>query len=183
MLQQQPELKTERLRLRPLAIADAPDIRKLAGAQEIADTTLLIPHPYPDGAAEIFINGVARDWAEKKSAVFAITLAESGQLCGTIGLVLEPKHCRAEMGYWVGVPFWGKGICTEAARRLLAFGFGELNLNKIHAHHFTRNPASGRVLQKLGMKYEGQLRQHVLKTDHFEDLYSYGILRSEFSPS
>ena len=86
------------------------------------------------------------------------------------------------MGYWVGVPFWGQGICTEAARALLGFGFGDLNLNKIHAHHFTRNPASGRVLQKLGMKYEGQLRQHVLKSDRFEDLFSYGILRSEFTP-
>ena len=182
MLSQRPEVKTGRLRLRPLAICDAPEIQRLAGAKEIADTTLLIPHPYPDGAAETFINAVAQDWTDKKSAVFAITLADSGQLCGTIGLMLDPKHSRAEMGYWVGVPFWGRGICTEAARGLLGFGFGELNLNKIYAHHFTRNPASGRVLQKIGMKYEGQLRQHILKSDHFEDIFCYGILRSEFKP-
>src|SRR3954453_11979297 len=180
MLSQQPELKTERLLLRPLAIADAPDIQRLAGAKEIADTTLLIPHPYPDGAAETFINAVAQDWAEKKSAVFAMTLADSGQLCGTIGLMLEPKHSRAEMGYWLGVPFWGRGICTEAARAVLRFGFEDLSMNKILAHHFIRNPASGRVLQKLGMKCEGQLRQHVLKCDHYEDLFCYAILRSEF---
>ena len=182
MLQHQPELRTERLILRRFAIADAPSVQRFAGAKEIADTTLLIPHPYPDGAAEVFINGVANDWAEGKSAVFAITLADSGQLCGSIGLVIEPKHSRAELGYWVGLPFWGKGICTEAALALLKFGFGDLNMNKIHAYHFTRNPASGRVLQKIGMKYEGQLFQHVRKLEHFEDIFCYGILRSEFMP-
>src|SRR4051812_12494432 len=157
MLQQQPHLKTKRLVLRPFAIADAPTVQRLAGAKEIADTTLLIPHPYPDGAAEFFINGMAQDWVDRKSSVFAIILADSGQLCGCIGLTIDSKHFRAELGYWVGVPFWGKGICTEAASALLRFGFEDLSMNKIHAHHFTRNPASGRVLQKIGMKYEGQL--------------------------
>ncbi|MDB6030646.1 MAG: acetyltransferase, partial [Verrucomicrobiales bacterium] len=139
-----------------------------------------IPHPYPEGAAETFITGVTKDWVDKKSAVFAITLQSTGELCGTIGLILEQKHARAEMGYWVGVPFWSKGICTEAARCLLKFGFEPLELNKIQAHHFSRNPGSGRVMQKIGMKHEGHLRQHVRKWDHFEDLEFYGILREEW---
>jgi ribosomal-protein-alanine N-acetyltransferase len=175
----QPTLRTERLILRPLDPTDAKPVQLLAGEREIADTTLLIPHPYPEGAAEAFISGVKKDWADKKSAVFAIALGSTGELCGTIGLMIEPKHARAEMGYWVGVTHWGKGICTEAARRMLQFGFEKLALHKIHAHHFTRNAASGRVMQKIGMKHEGHLRQHVRKWDHYEDLECYGILRGE----
>ena len=182
MSQQQPEIKTGRLLLRPFVLADAPAVQRLAGAREIADTTLLIPHPYPDGAAENFINGVAKEWLEGKTSVFAITFADTGKLCGSIGLMIESKYSRAEMGYWVGVPFWGQGICTEPARGLLQFGFGTLNLNRIHAHHFARNPASGAVLRKLGMKHEGHLRQHIRKNDTFEDLVCYGLLRSEFVP-
>jgi ribosomal-protein-alanine N-acetyltransferase len=179
-MSRQPTIRTERLILRPLTLADAQAVHRLAGDRAIADTTLLVPHPYPKEAADVFITGVTNDWVDKKSAVFAITLQNTGELRGTIGLVLEQKHARAEMGYWVGVPFWGQGICTEAAQRLLQFGFETLELNKIQAHHFSRNPASGRVMQKLGMKHEGHLRQHVRKWDRFEDLELYGILRSEF---
>jgi ribosomal-protein-alanine N-acetyltransferase len=179
-MSRQPTLRTERLILRPLTLADAPAVQLLAGDRAVADTTLLIPHPYPEGAAEKFITGVTKDWADKKSAVFAITLQRTGELRGTIGLILEPKHARAEMGYWVGVPYWSQGICTEAAARLIQFGFEKLNLNKIQAHHFTRNPASGRVMVKIGMKHEGHFRQHVRKWDHFEDLECYAILREEY---
>jgi ribosomal-protein-alanine N-acetyltransferase len=166
----QPTLRTERLILRPFAAADAEIVQVLAGDRLVADTTLLIPHPYPAGAAETFISGVTKDWAEKKSAVFAMVWEATGEVYGAIGLSIEQKHARAELGYWVGVPYWGKGICTEAAQRILQFGFEKLALHKIHAHHFSRNAASGRVMQKIGMKHEGHLRQHVRKWDHYEDL-------------
>lgn len=166
--------------LRPLALADAKTVERLAGDRRIADTTLLIPHPYTEGAAEAFISGVTKDWADGKSAVFAIAWAETAELCGTIGLSIEQKHNRAEMGYWVGVPFWGRGVCTEAASKLIEFGFNTLHFHRIHAHHFTRNPASGRVMQKLGMQHEGHLRQHVKKWDQYEDVEFYGLLRDEW---
>src|SRR3954470_10580697 len=134
-MSRQPTLRTERLILRPLTLADAPAVQLLAGDRAIADTTLLIPHPYPEGAAETFITGVTKDWVDKKSGVFGITVQRTGELCGTIGLIMEQKHARAEMGYWVGVPFWNQGFCTEAARRMIQFGFEKLDLNKIQAHH------------------------------------------------
>ena len=83
------------------------------------------------------------------------------------------------MGYWIGKPFWGQDYCTKAARAMLDFGFGPWELNRIHAYHFVRNPASGRVMAKIGMQYEGLLRQHVIKWGQFEDLALYGILRSD----
>ncbi|HSL71791.1 MAG TPA: GNAT family protein, partial [Longimicrobiales bacterium] len=99
---------------------------------------------------------------------------------GAVGLRIEQLHRRAELGYWIGVPYWSQGYCTEAARAVLRFGFEALELNRIHASYLARNPASGRVMQKLGMQYEGQLRQHVRKWDVFEDIVTYAILQSEF---
>ena len=78
------------------------------------------------------------------------------------------------------MPYWNNGYGTEAVQAVLKYGFEVLGLNRIHAKHFKRNPASGRILQKIGMKYEGCQRQHFKKWDNFEDIELYGILRSEY---
>ncbi len=150
----------------------------LAGAREIADTTLTIPHPYLDGMAETWIATHEDAWKQQDRATFAITSLEEG-VVGAIGLHLRLAHQRAEMGYWVGLPFWNRGYATEAARAIIAFGFEALGLNRIHASHLARNPASGRVMMKAGMRFEGTLRQHVLKWGRAEDLSEYAILRSD----
>ena len=93
---------------------------------------------------------------------------------------MKPEHDHAELGYWIGVPYWGAGYATEGARAVMQFGFETLSLNRIFASHFSRNPASGRVLQKIGMRYEGTLRRHLKKWDEYIDLECYGVLRSEF---
>jgi [ribosomal protein S5]-alanine N-acetyltransferase len=174
-------LTTARLVLRPFALTDAADVQRLAGAPEVADTTLLIPHPYPDGIAEEFIVGTQAELEKGENYVFAITLRQTGELCGSMGLKVTAKHERGELGYWIGVPFWSHGYCTEAGRAVIGFAFDTLRLNLVNAHHFVRNAASGRVLQKLGMRYEGHLRQHVKKGDGFEDLHCYSILRSDWA--
>jgi len=176
----QPFIETERLRLRPFELTDAAGVQRLAGAREIADTTLLIPHPYPDGAAETWISTHAGAFEKGESASFAITLRKSGELCGAIGLGIQSLHCRAELGYWMGLPYWGKGFCTEAASGVLRFGFATLKLNRIFACHFKRNPASGRVLVKIGMRYEGASPQHVLKNGQFEDVELFGMVASDW---
>ena len=174
----QPTLETARLLLRPFRTADADLVQHLAGDRALADTTLNIPHPYEDGLAEKWISN-HRDWFDRREqAVFAVTLRE-GTLIGCVGLLIKPEDQRAELGYWIGKPFWGQGYCTEACRAMLDFGFQQLELNRIDARHFSHNPASGCVLQKLGMTHEGRLRQHVKKWDGFEDLELYGILRGE----
>ena len=87
---------------------------------------------------------------------------------------------NAEAGYWIGRPFWSRGYATEALRAVLAYGFEGLELHRIHAHHFARNSASGRVMQKADMQLEGVHREHAKKDDHFEDIVVYGILRAEW---
>jgi RimJ/RimL family protein N-acetyltransferase len=120
-------------------------------------------------------------YAAGESASFAITLKPSGELIGAVGLTIQTQHERAELGYWVGKTWWGQGYCTEAARAVLEFGFAALGLNRILAYHLSRNPTSGRVMQKLGMRHEGQLRQHVKKWDTFEDVDLYGVLKSDWA--
>jgi RimJ/RimL family protein N-acetyltransferase len=93
---------------------------------------------------------------------------------------LNLDHALAEMGYWIGKPFWNHGYCTEAAKRLVRFGFEALQLNRILARHLSRNPASGRVMEKIGMQYEGCLRQHIKKWGVFEDLKIYAILKETY---
>lgn len=175
-----PTLFTNRLVLRPFTLDDATDVQRLAGAPEIANTTLLIPHPYPDGAAEEWINTHAAAFAENINANFAITSKETRELIGAISLTFNQSTNNAEIGYWVGRPCWNKGFCTEAAHEILRYGFTRRNLTRIHAHHFGSNPASGKVMRKLGMKYEGTLRQHIRKNNRFEDAVMYGILQNEF---
>jgi RimJ/RimL family protein N-acetyltransferase len=109
----------------------------------------------------------------------AIRLRSDGRLCGGVGLHPETPHHHAELGYWIGVPYWGNGYATEAAKAVVRYGFEHLKLNRIFAHHFKHNPASGKVLRKIGMKHEGCMRQHVLKWGQFVDLELYSILRQE----
>lgn len=174
-----PILTTERLTLRRLELTDAPVIQRLAGAREVAATTLNIPHPYPAGVAEEFIERAQQDMDEGGSYTFAIARQSNGALIGLIGL--HPNiHHAAEMGYWMGVPFWGQGYATEAAGRVIRFGFEELDLNRIFAAYFAANIASGRVMQKAGMTCEGTMRQHILKWGEYHDVVYYSILREEF---
>ena len=174
-----PSIETERLRLRPFAPADADEAARLAGERDIAATTANIPHPYVIADAESWIGGQQAEWDEDRGVTFAITLREDGALIGAIGLRAERAHQRAELGYWIGVPWWGHGYATEAARAVVAFGFDELGLNRVFARHMTSNPASGRVMEKIGMRFEGEFRQHEQKWGEFHDHRFYGVVRSD----
>ena len=175
-----PTLEARRLVLRPFELTDAKDVQRLAGARAVADTTLNIPHPYADGMAEHWIATHEPGFAAGELANFAAVLRGSGELVGAVGLVIDKRFDRAELGFWIGVPYWNRGFCTEAGHALLAFGFGTLGLNRVHASHLARNPASGRVMEKLGMTREGIARQHTRKWDRHEDLVLYGVLKEEW---
>lgn len=196
-------LETERLRLRLLHPSDAPTIQRLAGEYEVAKTLSYLPHPYEDGIAELFIDSALAEWSRGEALHLAITLKSPGGdgldgdppadgldgdapadgLAPLIGIIaLEFNHLArlAELGYWLGVPYWNKGYATEAARAVVEYGFKVLRLNRIQARHMTNNPASGRVLQKLGMAYEGTHRQATRRFGAYQDLAVYAILRSEY---
>ncbi|HET7603998.1 MAG TPA: GNAT family N-acetyltransferase [Gemmatimonadales bacterium] len=174
-------LDTPRFLLRPFTLADADEVTRIVSDREVASTTLNIPHPYEPGMAASWIATLADGLHRQSPVVFAVTRKDNGAIAAAIGLSLEPEHHRAELGYWVARPEWGKGVCTEAAHAVLQYGFSVLGLERIFAHHFAGNPASGRVMQKLGMRHEGTLRGHIVKWGRREDVECYGILREEFA--
>jgi RimJ/RimL family protein N-acetyltransferase len=171
-----PEIETARLNLRALTEADIPELLPLIGAREVAATTLRIAHPYTEQNAMDFL---AKTRDEDKIWL-AITQRADGRLCGGVGLMLDLEHERAELGYWVGVPYWGKGYATEAAQAMVQYGFDALELNRILASCMSHNSASGKILVKLGMLHEGCQREHQRKWGEFVDVDCYGILRSEW---
>ncbi|MGO8704058.1 MAG: GNAT family N-acetyltransferase [Candidatus Brocadiia bacterium] len=176
-----PILETARLILRPFEAADAKNVQRLAGNRAVAEYTANIPHPYEDGMAEEWISGHQSAFEAGKSATFAIVLRESRELIGAAGLGIVRRFDHAELGYWIGLPYWNKGFCTAAAKELLRFAFQDLKLHRVYASHFAMNPASGRVMQKLGMTHEGVRREHVKRWGRYNDLVQYGILSSEWA--
>lgn len=166
--------------LRPFAPTDAPRVCELAGDRAVADTTANIPHPYEPGMAEAWIATHAPAFAEGKLATFAVVPRDATQVFGAVGLIITPEHNRGELGYWIGRPYWNRGYVTEAARAVIAYGFDTLNLHRVFATHIARNAASGRVMQKLGMTREGEMREHIRKWDTLENMVVYGLLRSEW---
>jgi RimJ/RimL family protein N-acetyltransferase len=176
----QPVFETERLILRPFELTDAAQVQKLAGDIEVAKTTLSIPYPYPDGAAESWISGCRERSQSGDGFAFAMVTKDQPALIGCISINLTKQHNRGELAYWVGRPYWRQGYAAEAAKQVIHFGFEALKLNKIWAAAMVKNPASSNVMSKVGMKHEGTFKEHIIKWDQFEDLVYYGILKTDY---
>jgi RimJ/RimL family protein N-acetyltransferase len=172
-----PDIHTARLQLRAFRESDIPELVPLIGSREVAATTLRIPYPYHEDHARQFLAAMQKPDADPH---FAILVSATERLCGGIGLRVEAAHGRAELGYWLGRPYWGLGYATEAARSVVHYGFEQLQLHRIFASHFQGNIASGKILKKLRMRYEGCQRQHIRKWDRYLDSSLYGLLREEW---
>lgn len=148
-------LVSARLTLRPPGPADAGRIVALAGDPAVARMTAAIPHPYPPQAAQAFIDRMAAA-DPRRHRLFAIDVDGEG-LAGMVGF--HPTACgAAEIGYWLGRPYWGRGYMTEAVRAALAWAGGVWGRGFVMAGHFTDNDASGRVLIKSGFLYTGDVQ-------------------------
>lgn len=172
-------LRTPRLLLRPFILADAPPIQRMVDDFEVATGTLNIPHPFPEGEAERWVSSRPEKW-EQGTRSFAIVRGSDDVLVGAISLTIEARHNHGEVGYWIGREHWGQGYMTEALRAVLRYGFEREGLARIFATHFSRNPASGRVMEKVGMAHEGTLRQHYRRWGRYEDVELYGALQQEW---
>lgn len=175
-----PTILTPRLRLRALRDADLPRLAELAGVPEVYCSTLRIPRPYRLEDAQQFMQVQRGSWARGEGLILAIALRDADEVVGAVGLEINRPMDRAELGFWMGVPYWNQGYTTEAAGALIGYGFEHLRLNRIYAGHFGGNDASARVQQKLGMKYEGVLRQALKKDGVYKDDVIYAVLRQEF---
>jgi [ribosomal protein S5]-alanine N-acetyltransferase len=169
-------IQTPRLQMRQLSESDIPELVPLIGAREVAATTLRIPHPFEEKHAGEYLATPAKE----NELRLGIRLRSGERLIGGVGLHPDPQHNRAELGYWIGVPYWGHGYATEAARAVVNYGFERFKYNRIFAGHFGHNPASGKVLEKIGMQHEGCMRRHVLKWGEYVDLHLYAMLRDEW---
>lgn len=176
-----PELETDRLLLRKFYLSDKDVIQELCSDKDIAATTLSISHPFTLEDAEEWLQNKEKDYSEGKELAWAICLKSSGKLIGAIGMRLEPKHESAELGFWVGKPYWGNGFVTEAGTKVVQYSFRKLGLYRLEAHHMVGNKASGRVLEKLGMQYEGLHRGRIKKWNEFKDVKSFAIIKSDAS--
>lgn len=176
----QPVLATARLRLRPMTMADGPRVEALAGDRAIADTTAGVPHPYPDGGGAAWISTHPARWRSGSEIVFGLAVPATDEIIGVIGLVVHQADDAAELGYWLGLPYWNHGYMSEAAAAAIDFAFEVVSLHRVYALHLTRNPASGRVMEKAGMRLEEIERQVMGRWGVYEDQARRAILRSEW---
>lgn len=174
-----PEIETERLFLTELKAEDIPEIVKYASNKSISDFTLNLPFPYSEKDAVYWINLANQGFKNGTNLIFGIRLKPDNNFIGGIGLTIERKFNRAEIGYWIAEPFWRKGYTTEATKSIIKFGFDNLDLNKFTSSHLAKNPASGKVMEKSGMTKEGELKEHILKNSEYHDLVLYGLTKKQ----
>jgi ribosomal-protein-alanine N-acetyltransferase len=152
--------------------------------KQIFDQTLNIPYPYRPEDADWWINHVASAAAHAGRTVNWAIREPKGKLIGGIGFhgLVPGRDHRAELGYWLAKPWWGKGLMTHAVTAATDFAFRELGLERITAHLFSFNQGSERVLQKSGYIKEGELRRHYLKNGQFHDGKLYARLKADPAP-
>ena len=167
-----PELNTDRLKLRKISIEDIPSLVKYANNNKITDNILNIPYPYQEPDAVFRISYVHQGFKNKTRYVFAIIFKATQELIGEVSLHLDNSRNIAQLGYWIGEPFWSKGIATEAIKAILKFGLERLNLDMIFAECKVENKASGKVLLNNGMikkSVNGSVVQYCLTKQEFEE--------------
>ncbi len=147
-------MRTKRLILRDLNHADARRIAVLAGDIDVARMTARLPHPYTEFDAEEWIRGI-------ESNEYVQGIEHDGYLIGLIGYTINTDR-SAELGYWIGKPWWGHGYATEAAEAVIRHAFRVARVQRMTCCHFIDNPASARVIEKLGFRCIGACKAFCL---------------------
>lgn len=176
-----PVLETDRLILRKLSMDDAADIYSYASDPEMSRYTVWSSHTSIEDA-RCYLHYVLENYEKGLADNWGIVYKSSGRLIGTIGFfAVDREDFRAEIHYAISRAYSGKGLMSEAVRKVLSFGFGKLQLNRIQAHCMIANIGSERVMQKAGMTFEGIERESIFVKGEFHDLKRYAILQKDFS--
>ncbi len=173
-----PRLETERLLLRPPEFRDVPAITTWIGDWDVAKNLASVPHPYREDDAREFVALTAEKFAKGEGYCFAVTRKQDGVFMGNCGLHL--KDGQFELGYWLGKPFWQQGYATEAAKKVVSFAFHDLKAVSIWAGWYHDNPASGRVLHKLGCRHDGAEPRYSLARGHEVYCHRMALTREAF---
>lgn len=172
------EIVLEQATLRPWRFGDEDSLTRHANNREIARFLRdAFPHPYQRSDARAWIRSVS---SAKPPTIFAIEV--EGEAAGGIGLHpgVDVYGHTAELGYWLGEAYWGRGIITAATRAIVRYGFGDLGFTRIHAEVFANNSTSAHVLEKVGFQLEGRTRRAVVKFGETIDELLYGLLPEDF---
>lgn len=174
------KLETERLILRRFKITDADDMfENYASNDNVTKYMTWETHKDIDATKE-YLQSLTKSYSNSKFFDWAIELKSENKVIGSIGAKKPDENLsKIEIGYCIGEKWWNHGIVTEALKEIIRFLFEEVDVNRIEAYHDIRNPASGRVMQKCGMKFEGVLRQAYLFKNGVADVYVYSILKSD----
>ncbi|MBO0711891.1 MAG: 8-oxo-dGTP diphosphatase MutT [Acetobacteraceae bacterium] len=173
-------LETERLRLRPLRSGDADQLHRLVNDWAVTRMLAVVPFPYPRSLADEWITATEAALAEGTGYHLAITCHEAEErLVGVVSLKIEAKTRTGILGYWVGQHFWGRGMATEAARRLARWGFANLHLDRLVADVATDNPASAAVLRRIGFRQTGEGRKPFLARATEVDVLQFEATRDD----
>ncbi len=176
-----PRLETERLVLRAPGQADLPAMPALFSDPDIHAYTRSIPYPYTHDDSVAALQRFEKLRSAGEAITLFIDLKETNQLVGSVGFLnIKPRE-EAEFGYIIGRQWWGRGYATEACRALLAWGFGTLGFNEVCAHAMTRNPASSRVLEKLGMRSLGVIPAKCEKDGEYHDAEGFVLTKAEWT--
>jgi ribosomal-protein-alanine N-acetyltransferase len=168
------------LTLRPFAEADAAPLFEYARNPNVARYTLWDAHVCIDETLTFVRDYASLRYREGMAEPYAIALTPDSTPIGSCGCFWASQPNRSmELGYWLGEPFWGRGLAAEACRVLLAHVFREYAPVRIQARVIAGNASSSRVLDKLGFQLEGTLRSALLRRDKLEDLLIYSVLRTE----
>ena len=146
--------------------------------ENVIKTLLNPPYPYTRDDAIKFLS-TREEEKQLGNYCFKITQKEDGKIVGNININFKKYPTTGGVGYYIEKASWGKGYASEALKEIISFGFKKLKLHKVYAHHYRLNPASGRVMQKCGMEYEGMLREHIYKNGIYHDDVFYGIINKK----
>lgn len=175
-----PVLETPRLILRTVSMRDAQDIYDYSRDPLVARHVLWDAHrSVADSRA--YIRFLIRQYRSGLPSSYGIVLRETGRVIGTIGFMsYVEENSTVEVGYSIARQYWGRGLTAEALTALLGLSFDQMHLHRVEAQHELDNPASGRVMEKCGMRYEGTLRGRIYNKGRFSDVALYAMLRDDW---
>jgi RimJ/RimL family protein N-acetyltransferase len=172
-------LETDRLRLRPLELTDADRIIEFMGVRQVTDFLLFFSYPInPEQVRHWLGEVLAADPAG--CGYWGIVDGGTDRLIGIISLTIDGHNKKGEIGYWLDRDFWNRGLMTEAAWRVICYGFDVLKLHRMEVTHMVENLASRRVVEKLGFQAEGCWREGHQKNGSFRDVRIYGMLEVDY---
>ena len=174
-------IRTERLYIRRLTMKDAADMYEYSRDPEVARHVLWDAHRSIN-ETRAYIRYMLRKYRLGEPVSWGIEHLESGKVIGTIGFMwYQRENNSAEVGYSLSRAYWNQGLMTEALKAILKFAFTEMRLHRVEAQHEVDNPASGQVMRKAGLRYEGTLRGRLYNKGRHVDVALYAMLREDFN--